>query len=231
MANLGLKPRGNGHRRAAVLVALTVGSITPMDAQGVRQDPAGVNAVTRTEYYEVHGRTVAELAADLRRQGPKDEEGRAYAGFTTSPLRWQYNTRPDGPVCTAFNVRVNVYSAVLLPKWVPPADTEPGLLTMWNQSMAALALHEAGHEEISVRYATLVRDRIVAQRAPCGRFSAEANRAGNRLVAALRAAQAKYDADTRHGLSQGTGFPPRPVPDSLTAKRPERARDGPVRRP
>jgi predicted secreted Zn-dependent protease len=231
MANLGLKPRGNGHGRAALLVVLTVGAIAPIGAQGLRQDPAGVNAITRTEYYEVHGRTVAELAADLRRQGPKDEEGRAYAGFATSPVRWQYNTRPEGGACAAFNVRVTVYSHVLLPKWVPPADTEQGLLAMWNESMASLALHEAGHKEISVRYATLIRERIVAQRAPCGRFSADANRAGNRLVEALRAAQAKYDTETRHGLSQGTGFPPRPVPDSLTVKRPERARDGAVRRP
>ena len=126
------------------------------------QYPPGVEVTTRTTYYEVHGRTVAQLAADLRRRGPKGDDGQLRTAFTDSRLRWQFTTRPDGPACRAVGVRVTIAAEVLMPKWVPPADTEPGVVTKWNESMNALAVHEAGHSDIRVRFATAIRDRIAA---------------------------------------------------------------------
>lgn len=177
------------------------------------QYPPGVEVTTRTTYYEVHGRTVAQLAADLRRRGPKGDDGQLRTAFTDSRLRWQFTTRPDGPACRAVGVRVTIAAEVLMPKWVPPADTEPGVVTKWNESMNALAVHEAGHSDIRVRFATAIRDRIAALRTRCDRLTAKADSASNAIVAELRAAQTKYDADTQNGLTQGTGFPPnRPRP-------------------
>lgn len=198
--------------RFALLTSLVVGVGWANRASASQQYPEGVHGVTKIEYYEVHGRTVAELAADLRRLGPKDSSGRARAGFTSSPLRWSYNKRSSGRECTANTVRVTVYTDIVLPKWVPPADTEPGLLALWNQSIAALTVHENGHKDISVRYAKLIRDRIAAMRAPCSRFSVNADSASFRLVSEMRTAQVRYDSETLHGVTQGTGFPPRRRP-------------------
>ena len=198
--------------RAAVLALLVVCAGTPWTASGFQQLPAGVTVITRTEYYELHGRTVAELAADLRRLGPRDAEGRVQAGAASSPLRWQYAKRSRGLDCHAVDVRVTVNTDILLPRWVPPADTEPGLLAKWNASLAALAVHERGHQEISVRYATLIRNGISRLRTTCRGFDAQADSASNRLITTMRGAQQAYDAETRHGLAQGTGFPPRPAP-------------------
>jgi len=206
---------------ASAMAAAAMPQSAPQQSppQSPPQSPSGVSTVIRTEYYEVHGRTAAEVAADMRKQGPKDPEGRAYAGFTASPVRWQYITIGDGPRCRALNVTVTVTSHVVLPRWVPPADTEPGLLAMWNRSAEALEVHEAGHRDVSFRYATQIRDGIVAMRAPCRGFFAAAKAASDSLVEAMRAAQAKYDVDTRHGLEQGTGFPPRAA-DQGGVKRP-----------
>ncbi len=198
--------------RVASLALLLVCAGAANRASAFQQYPEGVNGVTHVEYYEVHGRTVAEVAADLRRLGPKDAQGRARAGFASSPLRWTYSKRSNGRECNAFTVRVTVSTDIVLPKWVPPADTVPGLLALWNQSMAALTVHENGHKDISVRYAKLIRDQIAAMRAPCRSFSVNADSASNRLVGEMRAAQVRYDAETLHGVTQGTGFPPRPRP-------------------
>lgn len=174
--------------------------------------PPGIAGTTRTTYYEVHGRTVAQLAADLRRQGPKGDDGELRTAFTESRFSWQYTTRPDGLMCRAAGVRVTIAAEVLMPKWVPAADTEPGVVTMWNESMNALAVHEAGHSDIRVRFATIIRDRVASMRTRCDRFTVAADSASNAIVAEMRAAQVKYDGDTQNGLTQGTGFPPRRRP-------------------
>ena len=171
--------------------------------------PPGITGTTRTTYYEVHGRTAAQLAGALRRQGPKGDDGQLRTAFTESRFSWQYTTRPDGPACRAVGVRVIISAEVLMPKWVPPADTQPGVLAIWNESMKALAVHEAGHSDIRVRFATAIRDRTTAMRTRCDHFTAEADSVSNAIVAEMRAAQAKYDADTQNGLTQGTGFPPK----------------------
>lgn len=196
-----------GLRSALLALAASAGS-----ASAFQQYPTGVQGVTKIEYYEVQGRTAAELAADLRRRGPRDEEGRARAGVASSPLRWSYAKIARGLGCVAADVVVTVQTDILLPRWVPPVDSEPGMIATWNHSMSALAVHEEGHKAISVRYAKLIRDGIVATRAPCRTFTARADSASGRLVAAMRDAQAAYDAETKHGLTQGTGFPPPPVP-------------------
>ena len=171
--------------------------------------PPGITSTTRTTYYEVHGRTAAQLAADMRREGPKGDDGQRRTAYTDSKLRWQFTTRPDSAACRAAGVRVTIAAEVLMPRWVPPADTEPGVLAMWNESMAALAVHETGHSDIRVRFATAIRDRITALRTRCDRFTVEADSASNAIVAEMRAAQERYDADTENGLTQGTGFPPK----------------------
>lgn len=179
---------------------------------GAPQLPAGVKVITRTSYYEVHGRNARELAADMRRLGPRDAEGRSQAGAASSPVRWQYAKRARGSECRAADVQVIVNTEIVLPRWVAPVDAEPGLPAQWAAFIAALARHEEGHQEISVRHASRIRDGIVALRASCRRFSARADSASNGLMTAMRSAQEAYDTDTRHGLTQGTGFPPRPAP-------------------
>jgi len=213
-------------RAARRLVRLTTVSIlaacasTPKSASGIEQYPVGVNGITHIEYYEVVCRTAAELSAEMRLKGPKDAEGRAFSGLTKSPFTWRYTTRAEGPNCSATSVRVTMYTDVFLPRWIPPDDVVPGLIAQWKQSMAALELHEAGHKDISARFAKQIRDKISELRTLCSTFALEANRISNAIVGEMRAAQVKYDADTRHGLTQGTGFPPRPRPDTTVARRP-----------
>ena len=49
--------------------------------------PRGVTGRTTVVYYDIHGRTVEELRADMERLGPKID-GDSYVGETGSPMRW-----------------------------------------------------------------------------------------------------------------------------------------------
>lgn len=174
--------------------------------------PAGVSGVTDVVYYDVHGRTAGELVADMRRLGPKSETGGSFFGETLSPLRWQWRVRSQGATCALADVRVHVTSQIVLPRWTPPADTVPGLFGQWKEFLAALETHEVGHKDISGRAAAEIIRRLDALNTFCSSLNDETRRITDGIVARSRAEQVRYDADTRHGATQGAVFPPRRTP-------------------
>lgn len=95
-----------------------------------------------------------------------------------------------------------------MPRWVPPADTEPGVYGQWQASMAALQRHEIGHKDISARAAREILQRLNAVSTFCNGLGDEVKRMTDGIIARETAAQSAYDAETRHGRTQGTAFPP-----------------------
>ena len=139
-----------GLRPAALSIAacVTVAACAAKHPENPALDafPPGIAGSTDITYYDVHGRTAPELVAQLRALGPRTTTG-AYWAETQSPIHWTWRTRADGGGrCTLQQVQVVVHSEMTMPRWVPPADTEPGLYDAWKQSMAALQTHEIGHE-------------------------------------------------------------------------------------
>src|SRR5262249_29721162 len=112
---------------------------------------------------------------------------------------------------TANGVSVYIRSEITLPRWTPPPDAPPALVEQWKQFLAALETHEIGHKDISARAARDVLTAIRRLDTMCPSFGAEAKRATDGIVARLRVEQATYDAETRHGATQGATFPPRPI--------------------
>jgi predicted secreted Zn-dependent protease len=181
--------------------------------------PAGVEGRTSVDYYDVTGRTYAELHADMRRLGPKNN-GNSYVGETRSPMSWSWRAEASSGGCTLRNVRVRVDAQILLPRWTPPADVDSGIVTEWKRFITALETHEAGHKDISARAGRELKDQLRALTGMCSMVSMRANDIARRVIDAANVAQKRYDAETRHGLNQGTGFgPPR---DVLTVSRADR---------
>jgi predicted secreted Zn-dependent protease len=173
--------------------------------------PPGVAGSTDITYYDIHGRTGRELVLQLRELGPKLPSG-AFWAETHSPIRWTWRTKPDGNGrCTLTQVQVQIRSEMTMPRWMPPADTEPGLYASWQKSMAALQTHEIGHKDIAARAAREILQKLNAVSTFCNGLSAEVSRMTDGIMARERTEQSAYDAETRHGLTQGTAFPPRPV--------------------
>jgi predicted secreted Zn-dependent protease len=176
--------------------------------------PPGVTGSTDVTYYDVHGATARELVAQMRQLGPKTETGASFFGETQSPMRWQWSTRSNGQSCTANGVSVYIRSEITLPRWMPPPDAPPALVEQWKQFLAALETHEIGHKDISARAARDVLTAVRRLDTMCSSFSAEAKRVTDGIVARLKVEQTTYDAQTRHGATQGATFPPRPIAGS-----------------
>jgi predicted secreted Zn-dependent protease len=168
--------------------------------------PAGIIGRTSVIYYDVHGRTYAELRADMHRLGPKVADS-SFVGETRSPMRWTWRTESTGAAsCAIRDVTLSVNAQITLPRWTPPADTEPGLAAEWTRFIAALETHEAGHKDISAKAGRDIVDRLRGLSGLCSQIGTRANDLAKEIVARSAAEQRAYDATTRHGLTQGTSF-------------------------
>jgi predicted secreted Zn-dependent protease len=173
--------------------------------------PAGVEGRTSVIYYDVHGRTYADLHADMRRLGPKTY-GSSYVGETRSPMSWTWRTESTtGGSCTLRDIHVRVNAEILLPRWTPPADADSSVVAEWQRFIAALETHEAGHKDISARAGREIKDQLRGLMGLCSQVSTRANDLARRIINDATQAQRRYDAETRHGLTQGTGFGPAPA--------------------
>jgi predicted secreted Zn-dependent protease len=169
--------------------------------------PIGVNGHTTVFYYDVHGSTVAELRADMRKLGPK-VDGNSFVGETRSPMRWTWRTQAvrGGSSCAISDVMVVVNAQITLPRWTPPAGADSLVVKEWNRFLTALEVHEAGHKDISAKAGKAIIDRLKNISAPCALLGNRANDIASDIVTKQMEEQRVYDATTRHGLTQGTAF-------------------------
>src|SRR5687768_11308728 len=168
--------------------------------------PAGVSGTTSVVYYDVRGRTLNELHADMRNKGPKID-GNSFVGETRAPMRWRWRTESSGAgICSIRDVTVYLNAQITLPRWTPPADAEPGLVSEWNRFLSALEAHEAGHKDISAKAGKTIVDRLRGLSAPCSMLGTRANDLARDIFNRAHEEQRAYDATTRHGLTQGTAF-------------------------
>ena len=168
--------------------------------------PAGVNGRTSVFYYDVHGATVAELRADMRKLGPKID-GTSFVGETRSPMRWSWRTESSGAaMCAIRDVSVVINAQITLPRWAPPANADSNVVKEWNRFLTALEVHEAGHKDISAKAGKEIIDRLRNLSSPCALLGTRANDLARAIVTKQAEEQHTYDATTRHGLTQGTAF-------------------------
>jgi predicted secreted Zn-dependent protease len=209
-----MNPTGAGgrlHQRATRTVSATAAFLSLACAGAPRNPvldkyPIGVMGRTTIVYYDIHGRTIAELRADMRRLGPK-VDGSSFVGETRSPMQWNWRTESTGRAsCSIREVTVSVNAQITLPRWTPPADTEPGLATEWTRFITALEVHEAGHKDISAKAGRDIVDRLRGLSGPCSIVSSRASDIARVIVDRASQEQRAYDAATRHGLTQGTAF-------------------------
>src|SRR5262245_29320142 len=186
--------------------ALSAGCASAPHSRALDSYPTGVSGRTTVLYYDVHGRTIEELRADMNRLGPKID-GANFVGETRAPMRWSWHTRSIGGVsCSIRDVSVGVTAEITLPRWTPPADTEPGLVAEWKRFMDALEAHEAGHKDISAKAGREIIDRVQGLSGLCSQIDARGNDIARSIVERAHEQQQAYDAETRHGLTQGTLF-------------------------
>jgi len=153
--------------------------------------------------YRVSGATAADLADAITLLGPR-REGRRFAALTLWTLRWSFQPAFAGGAWRAVDVHVDLDVVVHMPEWRPPRTAPDALVASWRSYVVALAEHEGGHVAIARDAARDVAALLATTTSSTASELALLVDDGARgLVAAAREAELAYDAETRHGHTQG----------------------------
>lgn len=183
-------------------------------------NPPGLRVGIRDSFYVVTGATAEELGHAMVADGPRIGDVPIFA-YNEWEIRWrvqpsrQLSRAGSGPrnQCRIRNAEVEYTSRTLLPQWTAPADAPPELGRQWDQFLAALRSHEAGHHDLGVRAARNVLETIRTLGShPCGRVMSVADTVARQVLSYYRQLNAEYDWVTQYGQTQGVHWPPQNPP-------------------
>ena len=175
----------------------------PPDGQDAAAVPTTVQVTSATSFYDVEGADVRTLLASLRQRGPADGHEQ-WAASTVWVFHWSYQPVVDAG-CRVRQAGITLDLTYTYPKWAPPPDATPTLVTAWQRYLARVELHEHGHRDIAQGAADdLIRalEALPAQ-ATCDDLAATARATVDGLLTRHAQAQVTYDHETGHGATQG----------------------------
>ncbi len=139
---------------------------------------------TESAYSDVHGSTLAAVAAVISRQ---DEAGKA-EWFPTYAL-----TADDPPAVT-----VTVKTKITMPRWPEYGSAAQAEKDEWDRFFAALQTHEQGHIDLVKQQLSGIDDQMT------GNSPDAAKQIWGNALRDLQSASDSYDTQTDHGRNQGT---------------------------
>lgn len=153
------------------------------------------------QYYDVSGRSVAEIRAAINRVRPRDpNDGLAVDALNHWYMSWRVPGDGRGG-CVLARTEIRFTATLRIPRLVDLARTPRAVVVRWQTYMAALERHEAGHLRHAYENIGSVLRAIRAGNC------ATANEAGRAAIRVLARWDVDYDRATRHGLTQGAHFP------------------------
>jgi predicted secreted Zn-dependent protease len=173
-----------------------------------RPMPAGVVVRGSIDRYSIEGASVQEITRSLREA--RQREG-GFAGHYRARFRWTYNLSEAGirAGCRVTNIRVELESLIRSPEWKQPSGAAEDLVKAWQTYSTALEDHERQHENIAIRAAGDLVQRL--QRLTdlsCRQLRLDVQREGTAMSQAMQERQVALDDETRHGATTGARWPP-----------------------
>ena len=164
---------------------------------------------TMIHWYDVEGDTEAELRTALDARGPEDTDGKRHDAYTAWHVTWRFPYSQSDAGCSTGPVTTAVHINVTLPRWRGPADETDPLVRRWRRYLDALKEHESGHRETGFRAATDITETLpeLPPRPTCEQAEEAANTTAREVLERYRVRDTEYDAETRHGATQGAVFP------------------------
>jgi len=157
----------------------------------------------RTYAVEAKG-GVPGIRAQLDRHGPYSSAAkRRFDALTTWALHWTFRYDRSGGGCALAGATVELEAIVTLPELTATETLAPDVFNLWQAYRQQLQSHEDGHVNIYRAAARELRDEFLATPAmgSCEELRAALGARGEAKLAAIRAADRAYDADTGHGCS------------------------------
>ncbi len=161
------------------------------------------------DYYDIEGRTAAELREQMNIYGVAWTNGNIYDAYTGWDVKWNYRYRLTDENCSIQSVTTTLTVEFRLPRWVNYASGTAALKKKWEAYMQSLRQHENGHKDIGVKAAVEIERSIAELESAetCDDLAERANQLGRRIISENAATESEYDAQTNFGESQGAVFP------------------------
>ena len=214
---------------ASLVVLLALGSTpTVVRAQqaerpwwdGIETHPPGGTVLYADSFYTVSGDTPEAIRESIEsRDLARRYEGRPMAGehryAWRTYYRWARSPR-DRSQCDVSEFRVLAKSIIVLPqrRAASRPELENRLRRPWRTFLERLRHHEEGHRErLEAGVDALVEQMDGLARLPCEGLDARLRDIAEAALADVAEAQAAYDRETDHGVTQGAVWPPSVWPE------------------
>ena len=161
------------------------------------------------DYYDIEGRTAAELREQMNSKGVAWTNGNIYDAFTDWEVKWSYRYRLTDGGCSMKSVTTTLNLVFRLPRWINYAEASAALNKKWDSYMQSLRQHENGHKDFGIKAAIEI-ERSIAELEPavtCDDLAESANDLGRHIISEYAAKERVYDAQTNFGETQGAVFP------------------------
>lgn len=155
------------------------------------------------KFYRVPLEPGASLSKAIDAVTPFNDGGRKYHGFTKWKIAWNY--RYDKQVngsCKITTVSVKLNANITLPELISNDETANNHFKTY---LSALKTHELGHLKIAQETAKKIEQSMLMQEAlsDCHLLETALNARGNALISDANVQDKQYDAETKHGKTQG----------------------------
>ncbi len=166
----------------------------------------GVSIQTDTPgTYSVYGLSVAAISRQMAACTPVSEDGSRFAANTGYALSSYYTYGVAGDSsCKVISATVTAHINQVFPAWQRTAGASDALAIRWNTFITNLRTHEQGHVDLDKQYAQQLYDDLLNLPAQdCSTIKQAADTVVARDYAAVNKANNDYDAQTKHGTTQG----------------------------
>jgi len=161
------------------------------------------------DYYDIEGRTAAELRQQMNIYGVAWTNGSIYDAYTGWNVKWNYRYRVTDHNCSIGSVSTTLNVEFRLPRWTDYDGGSSALKKKWDEYMGSLRQHENGHKDLGIQAAIEI-ERSIAGLKPaqtCDNLAQTANALGRRIISEYAAKEREYDDQTNFGETQGAVFP------------------------
>lgn len=207
-----MPPPSAPHRRTllaalpVLLAAACAPSVTAHGPAAPRPHP-DVEVEERRTFYDVVGRSAAEIGASLAREAPPHGDLRVY-GLTRWNVTWDYGMDRSAAGCRLTRPRVVLEIETVLPRWTGRAGAGAELARRWDRFAAAVRRHEDGHRELVREAGERIRSRLAGLwDVSCELLEGRAEERARSIVVGSHDRNLAYDVRTGGGAEQGVRWP------------------------
>jgi predicted secreted Zn-dependent protease len=181
---------------ASFAVASFLGFLSAMPARAADPSPFHGIPNLKFEYHDIEGRTPADIYASMKERAPSGARDGSGIARTAWHIKVGWREVRRGDHCAVSDPRSSLSIIIHLPRLINLTEVSPDGLAFWRSAIAGLEIHEGGHARIAWEH------RNDFNRAALTANCKTVRRIAERTQERIKAIQAAYDRETRHGASQ-----------------------------